>query len=291
MRRRAVVSVAALLGGILLMAGESLAQRAEGRPGLSSFPAAVSTEEAENTSTNDTLTLGSLLGGRAISFRVNVLSWQIRDRREKGWGAKLNAKAEATLYEFDTVDALLSPDTEKIQTITLKPKLSLDFPLEKTQHFLFVPNAELGITYDRTRADVLVSGVGRLALTYYEPGEFESLQVSLVGAYGTRYAEDAQNLTDFFSIALEGNTKHYLGFEIGKYLFIMTPHAKLEYFIDDLTLSDLEGHELDLKYRAEVGLKVGTQPRYRIWKLKIPRIKVSYSFGEDYSKFKIGLGG
>ena len=75
-----------------------------------------------------------------------------------------------------------------------------------------------------------------------------------------------------------------------EYEWVIQPYLRYSYFLDQLTLLSPSGNELDIRDEIEVGFRIQTEPRYKIWKLKLPRLEFRYTYSDGAEAFKLGLG-
>jgi len=242
---------------------------------------------AENTETNET-DASSL---NYISARGNLYSKSFRRIGDDGWGAKLTVRGKIGIHKFETINDLLKLDKENIATAGIEPKLTLAFPVEFLDNVLISPRASFELLEDYTSGDTtgMLSAQAGLALVYNQPGFYEELSVSLAANYGTRYAYDGLNPSDFASVSLEASSKHYLGFKVGKYKVMMHPYGKYGYFFESLVVEAPSGGDLHIRNETEIGAKIQSDPRKLFWKIKVPRIKIGYTFGDGVQGVKISL--
>ena len=57
-----------------------------------------------------------------------------------------------------------------------------------------------------------------------------------------------------------------------------------------LVFGNAGGTEVEIEEQFEIGVKLGTDPRFQLWILKAPKIRISYRFGDDYQEWRIGIG-
>jgi hypothetical protein len=224
-----------------------------------------------------------------LSIRGNIYSASPKRLGTDGWGAKLSVRASMGIHRFETLDDLLRLTKANVATVGIEPKLILAYPVPYLDDVNISPRASFEILEDYSSGDTstLLSTQAGLALTYNKPGYYEDMSVSLAGNYGSRYAYDGLNPSDFAAVSIEATSKHYLGFSLGKYKFVIHPYGKYGYYFESLLLETPEGDPLSVRNETEIGAKIQTDPRWKIWKLKMPRIKVSYTFGDGVQGLKI----
>ena len=65
--------------------------------------------------------------------------------------------------------------------------------------------------------------------------------------------------------------------------------AALCKFIDDLALVTESGALFEVDRQYEIGFEFGTEPRMRLWGIPLPKLKISYVFGDDFKGIKLRL--
>ena len=200
-------------------------------------------------------------------------------------------KGELGIYDFETIDDILDFDLERINIFAITTKIDGDFYVPKLKHVYFTPYHEIQVTYDIADDSFLYGTKTSARFTFTEPGVNENFSVSVGATYGSSFSENALNPDAYVNASIEFRTKHSLGLQMGKYHFTASPSFKMRYYLNGLTMESPSGSTFDIVDRYEIGVKFGTDPRMKIWKLKIPRIRVTYDFSEDFSGVKIKFGG
>ncbi len=226
-----------------------------------------------------------------ISVRGNIYSAHYRRLEKDGWGAKLTVRASMGIHRFETLDDLLHLTKDNIATFGIEPKLVLAYPVPYLDDVSISPRASFEVLEDYSSGETstLLSTQAGLALTYNKPGYYEDMSVSLAANYGSRHAYDGLNPSGFASTSIAANSKHHLGFSLGKYELVIHPYGKYGYYFDSLVLETPEGNSLNVRNETEIGAKIQTDPRWRIWKIKMPRIKISYTFGNGVQGLKLKI--
>jgi hypothetical protein len=151
----------------------------------------------------------------------------------------------------------------------------------------FIPSLNLGITYQNELGKTLVSG------SVYAGFDYKQLiEESLIGTtggikYGTRYDEDGLNLDDYVEFKVSARFRKNLKWTIGEHITTATPFVSASYYLDELELGAVDELATEIERRYSIGAAFSTLPRKKLWKIKIPEIKLSYSFGDKVTGFKI----
>jgi hypothetical protein len=226
-----------------------------------------------------------------INVRANIYRKRFRQVERDGWGAYLKLRASVGLFEFETVDELLARGRESIGTVELRPSVEFEFPIGFLEHVYLVPRQDIGFVRETWRQTQYVSSLTMLKLRYFQPGEFEDLSVAVGMEYGTRYSEDVISVNDHVAATLEATTRHALGFSMGRYRVMVSPYGKMTHYIDGLDIEAPGGALSQITERYEVGAKFGTDPPYKIWKITIPQVRITYDFSGEVSGVRIKVGG
>jgi hypothetical protein len=241
--------------------------------------------QEETAATNET----AVTDQRYLSASGRIYKHEFWNRKDHGRSLRVQVRAKAAFHQFSTLDELLDLDRFEVSSIGLLPRIEAEFPVAGLDDVYFLPTQEFAFWYETEGDSPLPSFTTTLMLRYYTPGEHEDLSVSMAGRYGSKYAEDGINLHDYVSVFLEVATKHYLGVRLGKYKFIFTPYGKATYYTDELEFEvpGTDGVAIDTRY--EIGGTFGTDPRWRIWRVKMPRVRITYDFSGDLSGIRIKI--
>ena len=97
------------------------------------------------------------------------------------------------------------------------------------------------------------------------------------------------NFDDYVETNLRVDLKRLYGFKVGKSRMTVTPFGEIKHFTDDLEFKTVSGALFDIDRQYEIGLELGTDPRGKIWGIALPRLKISFAFGDDFRGIKIRL--
>lgn len=227
---------------------------------------------------------------KLFSLRFKVLNKRLRDRDEDRWGLKVQAKLRLTRQEFRTIDEV-DLDLENFKTIGIEPKFLFDFPINET--WSFVPNVEVGYTREFEENRDIFAAAGALALHW--ENDYGSIVPRFVPQvrYGAKYDNDLSLTEDFLEASAEvGAYFPALDVKMRNDRVLRTRfHLKATRYIKNIEFIEA-GRPVGIDVSFEAGMRIGFDPRYRIWKIKIPAgLKLSYLFGPDFRGFKLSFGG
>lgn len=223
-----------------------------------------------------------------VSVRVNVYSREFRTVAEDGTGLKLKVAISAGLYRYKTLDDLLDRETEHINAVGVRPKLEFEFPTP-VKNVSFVPDLELALNRSFDTSSKILAGAAQAAVLYRRNGDDKDFKVKMGIKYGSQYEQDGLNFDDYVETNLRVDLKRLYGPRIGNRRVTIIPFGEVKNFIDDLEFKTESGALFDVDRQYELGFVFNTDPRKKIWGIALPRLKISYAFGEDFRGIKIRL--
>lgn len=153
----------------------------------------------------------------------------------------------------------------------------------------FVPQLEAAINRSLDTSNKVLAGAAEAAIQYRRNGDRNDFKVKVGTKYGTSYELDGLNYDDFLEINLRIDLKKQYGFKLGKRRLTIVPFGQVKHFIDDLDFRTQSGAVFDVDRLYELGLEFNTDPRKKIWGIAVPKLKISYAFGDDFRGIKIRL--
>ncbi len=220
------------------------------------------------------------------SIRGTVYSSRLKRADSDGFDARLRLRLSASVYRYQSLADITDTDIRHLESIGLRPRIDFVLPTSRP-HVTFNPSVELSVVRQRELGKTLVSGAVAAGFVYEKRDEPPSLKASATLKYGTRYDADGLNIDDYLKFTVRSSSRRHLGWRVGDSQATVTPFAAASYFLDGLDLGSREGlgDEIDEEY--EVGLVFGTNPRLKLWKIKIPELEVSFTYGDRIKGLKI----
>jgi hypothetical protein len=223
-----------------------------------------------------------------VSVRIDVYSRHFRTVAEHGLGVKLKVAISAGIYRYETLDEFLDRDTEHLNAAGVRPKLEFEYPTP-VRNVSFVPDLELSLNRTFDTSSRVLAGAARAAFLYRKNGDDRDLKVKMGVKYGSQYEKDGLNFDDYVETNLRVDLKRWYGFKMGSHRLTVTPFGEIKYFVDDLEFETEGGALFDVDRHYELGFEFNTDPRKKIWGIAMPRLKISYAFGDDFRGIKIRL--
>jgi len=205
-----------------------------------------------------------------------------------GYASRFKLNLTTAVLRYRTIDEFLDPDTIHFESLGIKPQLNFVVPT-RWENVQFLPSMDLSLVHNFEIEQYLFAGGVTAALRYDDVKEKSRVLSTLSLSYGTRHELDGLNLSDYLRLRLLGQLRQNMKLKIGKHATTIAPFASISYFLDKLEfgIDDELTYKLDRQF--EIGLIFSTLPRMRIWKIKIPELKISYVVGEDVSGIKIRM--
>ena len=225
---------------------------------------------------------------RYLSIRIDVYSKNFKTIAEDGSGLKLKSAVSTAVYRYETLDELFDRDIEHIKGLGLRPKLEFEY-LTPLKNIFFVPETELAINRSLDTSNKVLAASVKAAGLYRRNGNDKDFKVRAGIKYGTRYEMDGLNFDDYVEVSLRVSLREMRGFRIGERHLTITPFGEVKRFLDDLEFETRTGAFFDIDRQYEVGFVFNTDPRKKIWGIALPKLKISYAFGDDFKGIKIRL--
>ena len=205
---------------------------------------------------------------------------------DPGWGWKLTLPVTLGFFDFEPQDFLAADVREHLSTVSFVPGLRFELPVR--ENIRLEPFAEGGMAWDLsgdTRTWVYAMGLA---------SEIKFPWHDLDGRLGNRLlwagiTGDGQLLADDYG-ELE------TGLELSRPLWFSIHGRPVDaglFAMSYLYFEPLEAYrtsDFEMRAQWEVGFTFGTRPPFAHKKIAMPRIGLSYRFGDGLSAARIVLG-
>ena len=286
MNRRGTSLVRRGWGGVLLVVGLLACDR-------SAF-AQEASPAAEGSQANYAFSsqLGSGIykssGGTVQVYRVGG-SFSLRSVVSDGWGLKLRIPVTFGFYNFKLTDVLESGLPDRLATLALVPELRFEVALAENWQLMPFAAAGAGIDFSVGELNYIFAGGVRSLATF--DWRTVDLYVGNRLFYTGYTTSDFEFGDDFGALESGLDLRRSLGFSLGGHevdggLFVMN----YLYFVSP-ELVRFFGEQLSVDVQFEFGVTFGTITPWKVLGLTIPRVGLSYRFGNGPSAFRLVLGG
>lgn len=225
--------------------------------------------------------------GRSVQLVRLPIAYRLRSLdKGDGWGLKLTLPVSFGVHEIKVTE-MGSEATRRLRTMTVVPGAELGIPVG--ERWTLKPFGELGVGKDFEGGDV--AAIYSAGLKSLGTWPVKDLTLSFGNSLGY------SGSTTFDGRPSQGFTTLELGLDalrpLGPTLWGRDVDASAYLIVRrffDLDFVVPEGETLEVRYLYEVGVTFGTRPRLKIWRLELPRIGVSYRFGDGLTSWRINFG-
>jgi len=223
-----------------------------------------------------------------VSVRIDVWSRNLRTIERDGSGVTFKVALATSVYRYRTLDELFESDTELINSLGVRPKLEFEYPTS-IKNISFVPKLEVAFNRSLDTSNKVLSGAVSAGFLHRRNGDDKNIRTRIRVKYGSEYELDGLNFDDYLELSLKVYLQEQRGFRVGKRHLTITPFGEVRRFTDTLEFVTESGAVFDVETQYEFGLEFNTDPRKKILGIALPRLKLSYVFGDDFKGIKIRI--
>lgn len=226
--------------------------------------------------------------GRTIQIYRIPISYTIRRIEDRAWGMRVRVPLTFGFFDFKPSDVIDTGLPDDIGTISLVPELQI--PVRVRKNWWLTPVAGFGAGKDFSGGElsyIYLGGLKSLA-QFPRPKRKYSLWNELIYVGHTVSGEDPNEDFTMLESGLDIRWPVKLTFrgqatDLGVFLANYLYFEPTDYF-----LSEDRSFEVGSQY--EVGMTFGTVERYKLWRIPVPRIGLSYRFGDGVQAVRLLLG-
>ena len=238
--------------------------------------------------------------GRVVQIYRIPVEFTVRSlETERKWGAAVRLPITFGFYDYKASDVLEGTLPEHIGTASLLPGVRFD--VRAKTNWILSPYADLGAAKDFSGGSVVwVYDVGLRSVVSFPAGTWDGRagqELLWAGA-----AQTGSPLTGWFGEANAGfEFRHELGFNIGRSrgdIGLFAVYHRYFKHTDEFqesppsiaTFSAEPASVPGVDEQTEVGFSMGTRPKLAWWKLSMPKLGLSYRFGDGISAVRLVFG-
>ncbi len=175
-----------------------------------------------------------------------------------------------------------------IQAFSFVP--GIEFLIPFGQRWMLMPRQDLGFTKDFQGGDLALISATAVRGMYIH--EFKAVELSLGSGlkYSFSRTSNGLNNDDFALIEAGADLRYPLGFSVKGHKVDSSVFFVGKHYFRTLVFSQVRQEPIEIEQLYEAGLSFGTTPRPKVFGIRIPRIGVSYLFGDDLRGIKISFG-
>jgi hypothetical protein len=220
------------------------------------------------------------------SIRGSIYKKSLTEIDKQGYKTDFKLRLSTSIYKYRGISDLFSEEIDHFNSIGLRPTLTFNFPTP-WNNIRFIPGAAMQLTRRFDLEQTLLSGSLRATLGYENAEDYGIVGANATLEYGTRYDIDGLNLHDYLRLKLGTSLDKGLNWSIGKHKQRVTPFVSVSYFLRELDIGDSEEQFTRINTEYEAGLTFGSEPRMYLWKLRVPTLKVSFTYDGEVTGFKL----
>jgi hypothetical protein len=226
--------------------------------------------------------------GRTIQIYRIPVSYTIRQIEDRAWGLRIRAPLTFGFYDFKPSDVIDTGLPDDIGTISLVPEFQV--PVRIRENWWLTPVAGFGAGKDMSGGElsyIYLGGLKSLA-QFPRPERKYSLWNELMYIGHTVSGEENDEDFAMLETGLDIRWPIRLTFrgqptDLSLFLANYLYFEPSEYF-----LSEDRSFEVGAQY--EIGMTFGTVERYKLWRIPLPRIGLSYRFGDGVQAVRLVFG-
>ena len=229
---------------------------------------------------------GIYSGGDQTVWLLRIpITVPILPAEDRPFGLRLRVRATFGFYDFDPGDLTAIGIPDSVGTFSLLA--GVDMPIRIRDNWTLGPFLDGGPAWDsetETWSGVIGIGVLSRAEFLLKSERRFVLWNELVRASNFGNGEFEEEGFGKFLTDLEYRIP--LSWTVGGKRMAVGPFVKAVWLFDALEIGGILDDEKTIRARYEVGFKIGAENRERIWRIPVPRLGLSYRFGQGVTSVR-----
>ena len=217
-------------------------------------------------------------------FRIPI-TIPILPSEDRRFGVRLRIRATFGFYDFDPSGLATIAIPDSVGTFSLLA--GVDVPIRIRDNWTLGPFLDGGPAWDsETQTWSGVIGIGAMSRAEF-PLKSEQRFVlwnELVRA--SNFGRDEFEEEGFGKFLTDLEYRIPLHWTVGGKRMAVGPFVKATWLFDALEIGGIIDNEKTIRARYEVGFKIGAENRERVWRIPVPRLGLSYRFGQGVSSVR-----
>jgi hypothetical protein len=217
------------------------------------------------------------VGDRQIYIVRIKGSLKLRSEEEHPWGLRLTFRPTLGFYDFNPTDRTDFGLPDELGSFSFLPGVEFRVPVK--DNWRLDPFLEAGpaMEFD-TDSVTWIYGLGVRSRAEF-PVKNDKLLLWNSLLWAGNWESDVSPRDDFLVFDTTFEWRHPIGWTLFGYPTDIGPLIKAEYYIGSLLIAPPLGEPFEIDQRYEIGMTWGPTERSKKWKMTIPRIGLSYRFG------------
>ncbi len=225
--------------------------------------------------------------GRTLQVYGLPFGWTAVEPGEDRTGMRLRLPITLGFLDFRAADVIETGLPDKVDSVSFVPGVEFEFTV--ADRWRLLPYVQAGLsTANEPDVETNLFGAGIRAERVFPAGEFEGLYAAVATYSRVSYHGDSLPDDDFLRLRNSLEFKRHAGFSLGDHPVEYGLFATIDVYADPPT-GPATGIDVP-RTQLETGVVFGTLPQWRIWKIPLPRVGLSYRFAGDLSAVRFVLG-
>ena len=247
------------------------------------------TSEADPKNFSHASFLGSgfyAIGDRQIYIIRLDLQFMIRSEDEHPWGLYFTLRPTLGFYDFEPGDVADFDLPGSIGTLSVLPGIMFRLPV--LDNWRLEPFVEAGPALEfNTDTVTWIYGLGVESRAEFPAHNSRFLLWNTL-LWAGNWESDVALADNFLVFETTLEWRRRIGWTLGGHPTELGPLLRGEFYLDSLTLSPPAGEPIEeIDRRYEVGLTWGTTERIVKWRIPLPRVGLTYRFGQGDSAYRL----
>ena len=205
------------------------------------------------------------------------------------WGMKLKLRTQVGFHLFKLLEEGKFED-DTVQTFSFIPKA--EFPIRFHDPWRITPYVQAGGGTDFDSGEVVMTSLFGAVLQFPRGEDTYIPRLDLDIQRGQTHTQQALADDSYAKISLTADIEHRFGRTAAKRRPTLIPYGKVGYHFDAMEFyNPNDDSTIKIREEYELGVRLTTTPRLRVWKWKIPRLSLGYRFGGGVQAIRLKLGG
>jgi hypothetical protein len=217
------------------------------------------------------------VGDRQIYILRIKGSLNLRSEEEHPWGLRVTFRPTLGFYDFNPTDRTDFGLPDELGSLSFLPGLEFRVPVKSNWRLDPFLEAGPAMEFD-TDTVTWIYGLGVKSRAEFPTGNGRLLLWNTL-LWAGNMESDVSPRDDFMVFDTTFEWRRPIGWTLFGYPTDIGPLVKAELYIDSLLVAPPQGLPIEINHRYEIGATWGPTERSKIWKMTIPRIGLSYRFG------------
>lgn len=229
------------------------------------------------------------VAGRSVQIYKVPFSHRLRRLGEHRWGATLQFPVTLGFYDFKARDVLDSGLPEDVETITFVPGVEFQVPLGRD--WSLEPFAHAGVGKDFSGGGWTYIYSAGVRSYYRLPWRWRRTETTLGNdLYYVGHTIHGARSGGLFAVETGLDLRWPLRWTIRGRRTDASLYVANYLYLNDVEFARQKAEPLVIDSEYEVGVTFGREKPWRLGFVRIPRVGLSYRFGDDLSAVRLTLG-